>query len=151
MRFSIKGVCLAVGLCAIGLVSSSVRANDLMQGSFTLQSATQWDKTMLPAGHYTFTMARTQSDTKILKIRGAKQSMNVLVVGDAWCPSACSKSWLSLGVRGDMPYVSSMNLMGYRENFSFDQNAAVRNQEMAKNAAAQPQSQQVAVQVEDNK
>lgn len=149
MRFLSKGVCLAVGLCAIGLVSSAVRANDLMQGSFTLTSATQWDKTMLPAGHYTFTMARTQSDTKILKIRGEKQSMNVLVIGDAWCPTTCSKAWLSLEAHGDISYVSSMNLLGYRENFSFNEHAAVRNQEMAKKAA-QPQSQQAAVEVEDN-
>ncbi len=150
MRFMTKVVCLAVGFCAIGLGSSAVRANDLMTGSFTLTSATQWDKTMLPAGNYTFTLARTLSDAKILKIRGQKQAMNVIVVGDAWCPTACSKSSLSLDVNGGVAYVRSMNLMGYRENFPFDAHAAVRNQEMAKNSA-QPQPEQVAIHVDENK
>ena len=120
-----------------------------MRGSFTLQSATLWNKTMLPAGTYTFRLAHTESDTKILKIHGQKQSLNVLIVGDAFCPTTCQKSWLNLDVQGGVTYVSSLNLVGYRANYDMNESAAAKEQQMAKNAA-QSKSAQVAIHVDGN-
>lgn len=149
MRFLFKGVCLAVGLLAISLASSSVRADDLAIGSFTLPHETQWNSTTLPAGNYTFRLARTQSNARMLMIRGEKQSMSVFIYGESWC-RACDSRALNLEVRRGMRYVSSLDLAGYHVDFKVRESAGAREAEMAKKTA-QPQSEQVAVQVESDK
>jgi hypothetical protein len=139
-----KVVCLAVGLFAIGLASSSVRANDLLAGSFKLQHPTQWNNTTLPAGDYTFRLARTQNDSDMLMIRGEKQSLSVFVYSDSACKT-CQDSSLNLAVRGGTRYVTSLELAGFHVNFKMRQSAGAKEEEMAK---GQQQSEQVAVHVD---
>jgi hypothetical protein len=73
--------------------------------------------------------------------------MNILIVGDAWCPTTCQKSWLNTDVQGGVMYVSSLNLVGYRANFEMNESAAAKEQQMAKNSA-QSKSAQVAIHVD---
>lgn len=148
MRFLSNVVCLAVGLFAIGLASSSVQANDLATGSFKLQHATRWNNTTLPAGEYTFQLARTQSDANLMMIRGEKQSMTVIVYGESDCRT-CQNHSLNLEGRRGNSYVTSMDLAGYHMNFKINETARAREEEMAK-TRARSQSQQMAVHTDDS-
>jgi predicted carbohydrate-binding protein with CBM5 and CBM33 domain len=148
VRFLSKVVCLAAGLFAIGLASSSVRANDLAMGSFTLHHAARWNSTTLPAGDYTFRVARTPSNTNLMMIRGEKQSLTVFVYGESDCRT-CQSSSLNLEARGENSYVTSMDLAGYHMNFKINETARAREEEMAK-TRARSQSQQMAVHTDDS-
>ena len=148
MRFLTKVVCLAAGLFAIGLASSSVRANDLAMGSFTLHHAARWNSTTLPAGNYAFRLARTQSGANLMMIQGEKQSMTVIVYGESDCRT-CQSPSLNLEDRRGNSYVTSMELAGYHMNFKINETARAREEEMAK-TRARSQSQQMAIHADDN-
>jgi hypothetical protein len=148
VRFLSKVVCLAAGLFAIGLASSSVRANDLAMGSFTLHHAARWNSTTLPAGNYAFRLARTQSGANLMMIQGEKQSMMVIVHGESECRT-CQSSSLNLEGRRGNSYVTSMDLAGYHMNFKINETARAREEEMAK-TRARSQSQQMAVHTDDS-
>jgi hypothetical protein len=141
-------VCLAVVLFAIGSASSSVRANDLAMGSFTLQHPTRWNDTMLPAGQYRFELARTQSDANLMMIRGEKQSLTVIVYGQSDYKT-CQSSSLNLEMRRGSRYVTSLDLAGYHMNFKIRETARAREEEMVK-TPAHSQPQQVAIHADDN-
>lgn len=145
MRFLSKVFVIAVGLLAIGLISSSVRANDVLVGNFTLPHPTQWNNTVLPAGNYTFKMARTETNANRLTVRGAKQSMMLFVYGESACET-CRSASLNLAVRGNNRVVTSMDLTGFHVNFKVRQSESEK-EELSRMPAS---TEQVAVHVDSN-
>jgi hypothetical protein len=117
MRYLSKVLVVAVALLAISGISSSVRANDTLIGSFTLHHPTQWNKTMLSAGNYKFKMIRTQTDANMLMVTGAKQSMAIYVFANSACQT-CRNAALALAVQGDNRVVTSLDLPGFHVDFS---------------------------------
>src|SRR5579863_4928984 len=112
MRYLSKVFIVAVGLLAIGGISSSLRADDMLVGSFTLHHPAQWNKTVLPAGTYKFKLVRTQTDAKMLLVSGAKQSINLYVFAQSACET-CRNAALTLAVQGDHRVVTSLSLPGF--------------------------------------
>ncbi len=117
MRYLSKILIVAVALLAIGGVSSSVRANDMLDGTFTLNHPAQWNKTMLPAGTYKFKLVRTQTDANLLLVTGAKTSMDIYVFAQAACET-CRDASLTLTVQGDRRVVTSLSLPGFHVYFN---------------------------------
>jgi hypothetical protein len=143
MRILSKAFVIAVGLLVIGVLSSSVSANGVMIGSFTLPHPTQWNNTVLPAGDYTFSVARGQADTKVLSVRGAKQALRILIFAQSACET-CTNGALKVAVQDDSRAVTSLDLPGYHLNFKVRQSAAGRGEQLAKTPMP---SEQVAVHV----
>lgn len=117
-------------------------------GSFTLNHATRWNRTTLPAGDYTYRLARTPSNANLMMIRGEKQSLTVFVYGESDCRT-CQGSSLNLEARRGNSYVTSLDLAGYHMNFKIRETARAREEEMAK-TPTHAQSQQVAIHADDN-
>jgi|SRR5579863_1709241 hypothetical protein len=145
MRSLPKVLVVMFGLFALVFSGVAVRANNLREGSFTLQHPTEWNNTVLPAGDYTFEVARTQTNAKLLVVHGAKQSLNVLIYGESACMT-CRNSSLNLEVHGNNRAVSSMELSGFHVNFKLKQSAREK-EEMSKIPAS---NEQVAVQTDSN-
>jgi len=147
MRLLSKLFVVAVGLLAIGLGSSSARADEALAGKFTLSHPTQWNQTVLPAGDYTFTLARTQiKNVNLLVVNGAKQKVNLFVYGE-WACENCRTASLNLAERGDQFAVTSLEMAGFHVNFKVRQPTGARGEELAKKP--QP-SEQVAIHVDSN-
>jgi hypothetical protein len=117
MRYLSKALVVAIALLAIGGISSSLRANDMLVGSFTLNHPTQWNKTMLPAGTYKFKLIRTQTDANMLVVTGDKQSLDVYVFAQSACET-CRNARLTIEVQGDHRSVTSLRLPGFHVDFS---------------------------------
>jgi hypothetical protein len=132
-----------VGFFAVSLLSSSVRANDVLVGKFTLAHSTQWNKTVLPAGDYTFTLARTMTDRDMLVVRGAKQALIVMINSQSAC-GTCQNNSLKVAVQGDNHFVTSLDLTGFHVDFKARKSAAADREILAKTPV---QSEQIAVQV----
>jgi hypothetical protein len=146
MRSVSKIFAIAIALLAIGATSSAVLANNEMAGSFTLNSPTQWKNTVLPAGEYRITLARTDTDKNLLKVRGQKKALDILVFAQAAC-GTCSNAALKLSVVGNNRVVTSMDLPGFHMDFNGNRSAA-QKEEMSRKAPAA--TEQVAVQVNSN-
>jgi hypothetical protein len=146
MRYLSRSLVIVAGLLAIGLFSSSVPAHTLLVGTFTLTHPTQWNNTVLPAGDYTFKMNRTQTDMNLLVVRGAKQTLDVLIFGQSACET-CRSAALKVAVQGDNRVVTSLDLPGFHVNYKDRESAAKRGEELAKTPAL---SEQVAVHVDPN-
>lgn len=140
MRTLSKALVVAVGLLAIGVLSSSVFANSLMVGTFKLSHATQWNGTLLPAGEYQFKLTRTQTDVSMLTISGEKQTLNVMVFAQSACET-CKTEALKMMVQGDNRIVTAMDLPGYHLEFK-----APRTESAGKEDAS-PWVEQVSVHV----
>jgi len=147
MRTLSKFLVVAVGFLAIGLFSSSASANSgALAGTFTLAHSTQWDKTMLPAGNYTFYLTRTQTENvNLLEVRGEKQKVTAFVRGE-WACETCENAKLYLAAQGNQFAVTSMDVAGFHATFKVRQSAGAR-EELAK---MPKQSEQVAVHVNPN-
>jgi hypothetical protein len=145
MRFLSKIFVIAVGLLAIGLVSSSVGAKTLLVGTFKLSHPTQWKNATLPAGEYTFKLAGTQTDTNLLTVRGAKKTVDIMIFAQSACET-CQSSALKIAVQGDNRAVTSLDLPGYHVDFKTRQSTAER-EESSKVPAS---TEQVAVHVNPN-
>jgi hypothetical protein len=117
MRYLSKILVVVVAALAIGGLSSAVRANDMLLGSFTLHHPTQWKNTMLPAGTYKFKLVRTQTDANLLVVTGAKQSLDIYVFAQSACDT-CRTAGLTLAVQGDNRVVTGLNLPGFHVDFS---------------------------------
>lgn len=146
MRSLSKYFIVAVAVLATGLVSSSVRANNVLVGNFTLPHATQWNDTVLPAGDYTFKLSRTQSNADLLVVQGAKQTVSVFVYGESACET-CREASLNLEVRNDHRFVNSLELAGFHVNFKVAKPAGAAGEELVKTPKA---TEQVAVHVASN-
>lgn len=146
MRYLSKILVVAIGLLAIGGISSSVRANDMLVGSFTLHHPTQWNKTMLPAGTYKFKLVRTQTDANMLVVSGEKQTMDIYVFAQSACET-CRNAGLTLEVQGDHRVVTSLSLPGFRVDFSA-RGSLVDAKAQPDNAT--PYSEQIDVRVNPN-
>src|SRR5690242_4424880 len=116
MRNLSKALVVAVGLLAICASSSSLSAKTLMAGTFTLTHPTQWKNMMLPAGNYTFKLARTQTDTNVLSVRGANQTFDMFVFAQSACET-CRNGALKVAVQGDNRVVTSLDLPGFHMDF----------------------------------
>src|SRR5258708_9298181 len=144
MRYLSKAFAVAVCLLAIGLSSSPAPAADVMTGKFTLPHATRWNDTILPAGEYTFRVARTMTNADVLKVRGANRTMDLYIFNESTCEK-CSHASLNLAVKNDSRVVTSLELPGFHVNFKARQSG----EEMAKNPSPSS-SEQVAVDVNRN-
>jgi hypothetical protein len=147
MRNLLKTFVVTVGLLFIGVLSSSVRANDnhKLIGSFTLSQPTQWNNAMLPAGDYTFSVTRSLEHPNVLSVHGAKQGFTMLFVSQSACET-CRKGALKVAVQDDNRVVTSLDLPGFHLNFNNRQSASEREQ-LVKTPAT---SEQVAVHVATN-
>jgi hypothetical protein len=142
MRSLSKAFAVAVCLLAIGLSSSPAPAADVLTGKFTLPHATRWNDTILPAGEYTFRVARTMTNADVLKVRGANRTMDLYIFNESTCEK-CSHASLNLAVKNDSRVVTSLELPGFHVNFK------VRKSEEAFAKNPSP-SEQVAVHVNSN-
>lgn len=151
MRSLNKVLVIAVGLLSIGLWSTSARANDnMLAGKFTLSHATEWNKKMLPAGEYRFTLARTQSDVNLLMVNGSNQSVSMFIYNEPICRT-CSTGSLNISTRGDNRIVTSLDLAGFHVDFHSQLSAREREEQMARNRKmSNKPSEQVAVHTDDN-
>jgi hypothetical protein len=143
MRYLSKAFVVAIGLLAIGALSSSVsvRADNSLIGKFTLHHPAKWNNTLLPAGDYT--LSRAQTNTNLLLVRGEQQTLHVLISGKSDCKT-CQTSSLNLAVLGDNRVVTSLDLAGFRLNFKVRQSPAETGEEFGKIPSP---SEQVAVHV----
>ena len=146
MRYLSKALIVTVGLLLIGILSSSVRANNLLIGAFTLPHPTQWNNTVLPAGDYTFKLDRTQTNTNLLSVRGAKQTLEIFVFAQPACET-CRTGALKVAVQGDNRIVTSLDLPGLHVNFKVHESAAEKAERLARTSSP---SEQVAVRVGSN-
>ena len=150
MRFFTKFSFFAVAVMAIGLFSSAARANDLLSGGFTLSQPTRWNDALLPAGRYQFRLIRSNSDSNILLVQGAKQSFTALVYTPSICKT-CGSGSLNLSTRGTNPVVTSMDLAGAHVNFNIRQSAREREEQLAKNRSqSQKPTEQMVVHSDPN-
>jgi hypothetical protein len=145
MRNLSKALIVAVGLLAIGISSSSVQAKNLLVGSFTLSQPIQWKNTMLPAGNYTFKLARTQTDTNLLSVHGKNKALDIMIFAQSACET-CKKGALQLEMQGSTRVVTSLDLPGFHVDFNGRRSPAER-EEMGK---ATTPSEQIAVHVDSN-
>lgn len=145
MRYVSK-MLVVVGLLAVSVLPSAIRADDVMIGSFKLTHPIQWRGEVLRAGDYTFKMARTQADVRMLRVSSSKQTLDVLVFAQSEC-QACQKGELTLAVDGGSWIVSSLELPGYRLDFKSSWSKSEREERARKSPAS---SEQVAVQVNQN-
>jgi hypothetical protein len=148
VRLFTKFSLLAAALMAVTLLSSSVRANDLLTGRFTLTQSAQWNNTLLPAGSYTIQMRRTLSTSNLLLVRGEKESVSMLVGYGTPCAN-CGDGSIKMVSLGDLNVVTSIDIAGIHENFEIRKSARQREEEMAKNNQ-KPSSEQIAVHVDPN-
>ena len=146
MRYVSKVLIVVMGLISFGVLSSGVRADDLMIGSFKLPHPTAWKGMVLPAGDYTFKLSHTQTDVSLLSVRGSKQAMNVLIFARSACRT-CRSSALTVAVNGDDRAVMSLDLPGYHVDFKSGWSKAEREQQSRKSATP---SEQVAVTTNSN-
>jgi len=115
----------------------------MMAGSFTLHHPAQWNKTLLPAGTYTFKLVRTQTDANLLMVSGEKQSMDIYVFAHSACDT-CRNAGLTLQVQGDHRVVTSLSLPGFHVEFSV-RGSLVDTKAQPDNST--PYSEQIDVQV----
>jgi hypothetical protein len=146
MRSLSKSFVVTVGLLLIGVLSSSVRANDSVIGSFTLPHPTQWNNAVLPAGNYTFSLTRGLGETKVLSVHGAQQDLKMVYVSPSACET-CRKGALKVAVQNDNRVVTSLELPGFHVNFNNRHSVSEREEQLAKTPAT---SEQVAVHVATN-
>jgi hypothetical protein len=144
MRNLSKAFAVAVCLLAIGLSSSPAPAADVMTGKFTLPHATRWNDTILPAGDYSFRVARTMTNADVLKVRGANRAVDLYMFNESVCEK-CRNASLNLAVQNDSRVVTSLELPGFHVDFKGRQSG----QEMVKNPSKHA-SEQVAVDVDRN-
>jgi hypothetical protein len=144
MRNLSRALVFVVALLLIGALSSSIFANNLPEGKFTLTHPTRWNGALLPGGVYQFMMTRTPTDANMLVISGQKQTLSVLVFAQSACDS-CKTEALRMTVEGDNRIVTSMDLPGYHLDFK-----APRTESAAKEGTNNSSSwtEQVAVQVD---
>jgi hypothetical protein len=141
---------LAVALLAIGFLSSSARANDLLTGGFSLSEPTRWSNTLLPAGQYHIRVMRTQSSANLLQVQGEKQSVTLVVPAQQICLN-CGNGSLNMTMRDGNPVVASMDLAGMHVNFNTNLTAREREEMLAKNRQqSQKPSEQIAIHVDPN-
>lgn len=143
-----KVLVIAVGLLAIGLSSSSIRANgnDVRAGKFTLPHPTRMNGIVLPAGDYTFRLKRTQSNADTLVILSSNQQiLHFLVYPESACET-CRDTSLNLAVLGNFREATSMDLAGYHVDLNLRKSASAS----AESVKIKEQSEQVAVQVDPN-
>jgi hypothetical protein len=146
-RFLPRFFAVAVGLLAIGLVSFAVRANDALAGKFTLHHPTQLDKTVLPAGEYTFQVSRVPGqNVDLFAVQGANQKVRVLVHGD-WACERCQSGSLNLAVQGDRYAVASLEVARFHAKFKVLPPAGAKAEELAQLPKS---TEQVAVHVNPN-
>jgi hypothetical protein len=142
MRSLSKAFVVAAGLLAIGLFSPAVPAADVLAGKFTLPHATRWNDTILPAGDYTFRVARTMTNADVLKVRGANRAIDLYMFNESVCEK-CRNASLNLAIQNDNRVVTSLELPGFHVNFKVRQS----EEAFAKNPSS---SEQVAVHVNSN-
>ena len=142
MKSLSKAFVVAAGLLTIGLFSPAVPAADVLAGKFTLPHATRWNDTILPAGDYTFRVARTMTNADVLKVRGANRVMDLYIFNESTCEK-CRHASLNLAVKNDNRVVTSLELPGFHVNFKVRQS----EEAFAKNPSP---SEQVAVHVNSN-
>jgi hypothetical protein len=146
MRSLSKAILVLVGLLAIGSLTSPVRANDILVGTFTLAHPTQWKGTLLPAGDYRFKLSRTQSDSNILKVQGKGETLDIFVFAQSAC-NTCRKGALTVDLEGDNRVVTSLELPGFHVDFNSNSSGRQSAKQMNK---GQSNSEQVSVQVDQN-
>jgi hypothetical protein len=144
MRYVSKALVIA-GLLAVCMLSSTIRADEAMIGSFKLTHPTRWRGEVLQAGDYTFKMTRKQSDVRLLRVSGPKRTLDVLVFAQSACET-CRKGKLTIAVNGENQVVTSLELPGYHVDFNSSWSKAEREEQARKS----PASEQIAVQVNQN-
>jgi hypothetical protein len=130
----------AVCLLVIGL-SSPLYADDVAAiGRFSLSHATQVNKTVLAPGEYSFMMIRTDSNARVLKIQGGKQTFNLYMYPQEGCKT-CGHNALTVEVNGENWVASAMDLDGFHASFKSQLS------ELGETAQNRKHTQQVAVRV----
>jgi hypothetical protein len=145
MRSLSKALLVAVGLFSIGVLSSSVHAKSLLAGSFTLPHPTQWKNTVLPAGNYSFKLAKTDTDTNVLSVHGKNKTLDILIFAQSACQS-CMNGALKVDVQNGTRMVTALDLPGYHVDFKPGRPAPGSEQVNQAPAA----TEQVAVHVNSN-
>ena len=144
MRYLSKAFFIAVGLFSIGVLSSSVSANTLLAGNFTLDQPTQWKGTVLPAGKYTFELTHNLQDANQLFVYGKNKTFITMIFPPSACET-CKNGALQVAVQGNSRVVTSLELPGFHVDYKAPQSESEREQQMGKLPA---RSEQVAVHVD---
>jgi hypothetical protein len=91
-------------------------------------------------------LARTESDANKLLIRGAKQTLDIMVFGESACQT-CRGGALKIAVQDENRVVTSLDLPGFHINFKVRGSAAESREELGKAPAP---SELIAVHVSPN-
>jgi hypothetical protein len=99
---------VAVGLLSVAFGASASQAQAIYKGSFTLDHTIRWQKSTMPAGDYTFTVASTSRNQPVT-VTGPDGSVFQLpmVVSNT---KITEKSVLKLEWRGEDMFVREMDL-----------------------------------------
>jgi hypothetical protein len=146
MRSLSKAILVAAGLFVIGAASSQANPKTFLAGTFTLAHPTRWKNTVLPAGNYSFKMARTETDANVLSVRGTVTTLDVLVFAQSAC-ATCEDADLKIAVKGENRVVTALDLPGYHVEFNSRRTPAEKELQLGKKAVP---SEQVAVHVDSN-
>jgi hypothetical protein len=122
MRNLTRTSLIAVAALALCFTASSVRAQQVLSGSFTLPQATHWANNTLPAGNYSLSVAETSSGRNILIVRGEHQVAQFTIQPTDKC-SSCRSGALMIQSGADARSVVALDLPGYHVNFSVSKSA----------------------------
>jgi hypothetical protein len=122
MRNYFRTSLFAAAALAFFFSASSVRAQQVMTGHFTLPQATHWANNSLPAGDYTLSVTQTSSDRKILVVRGENHTAQFAIQPTDKCDT-CRDGALMIQSGADARSIVALELPGYRVNFSVSESA----------------------------
>jgi hypothetical protein len=132
-------------LLLLGGISSSTKAQEIVKGTFTLNSETRFDNTLLPAGRYTVSVepitSMTSSGTRVLVfVRPETKSGPVVSVLAMASQETCeTPSGLTLASDGTGFAVRSLCLSKQGINIDFDLSHTVETPKVKAAAASAQQ------------
>jgi hypothetical protein len=101
-----------LALSALGQFAGMAQAQETMQGKFTLPHEVRWEKAVVPAGEYGFSLQPVGS-LKVLilqKVGGASGYGFIMVVHSSESIQPTNLNELVLVTKGDQTFVSSMQM-----------------------------------------
>ena len=131
MRNAYRTSLLAAAVMVFCFSASSVHAQQMLTGKFTLPQATHWLNNSLPAGDYTLSVTQTSSDRKILIVRGEGQVAQFAIQPTDKCDS-CRDGALTIQSGAAARSIVALDLPGYHVNFSVSKSARMEEASLRK-------------------
>jgi hypothetical protein len=118
-----KVAMVAVVMMAAALTPSVASAQPAMQGKFSLPCTTYWGDAVLPAGEYSFTVTKANSQVDIIRVHGA---VNVQHVNIRQNESRSEASSLTLAKSNGVAIARTLYLSEIGRSFRLPQAGAAK-------------------------